>query len=348
MQALHAARDAVTDRQRLVALLDAWVERPDPVLAELIALAGVRALAERGGIVLAGTRADQQAQWMALAKSRDPVVVDWLVEHVVSTQSGASKDRIAVLVGWRPDPRLARGLLELARSKPLTSRQNRPFWTMLFRIVASQLHAGVAPLVDELAAGVRVTEFDALFHSKLRQLQARLAAVPRMPPPSAEATVVLEAIASRVGLASQRAAAKTVDDFLREIWQAPSDDGPREVFADWLLERGDPWGELITLQIARWRQGPATTKSRRERALLDEHAREWMGPLEPVVLSTNARFERGFLYGCKVHWRRLAAAPALMTHPAWATVREFEIEPDGERPCGRWLDHVISLGAKRR
>lgn len=35
------------------------------------------------------------------------------------------------------------------------------------------------------------------------------------------------------------------------VLAAPDDDAPRLVYADWLTERGDPWGELIALQIAR-------------------------------------------------------------------------------------------------
>ena len=49
------------------------------------------------------------------------------------------------------------------------------------------------------------------------------------------------------------AVAKTAEDFYAEIWAKPKDDGPREVFADWLIEQGDPRGELIALQIARAR-----------------------------------------------------------------------------------------------
>ena len=36
--------------------------------------------------------------------------------------------------------------------------------------------------------------------------------------------------------------------FLRKIMDHPHEVGPRLVFADWLEERGDPWGELIRLQ----------------------------------------------------------------------------------------------------
>lgn len=37
--------------------------------------------------------------------------------------------------------------------------------------------------------------------------------------------------------------------FLNTCAERPDDDGPRLVFADWLEERGDPWGEYIRNQI---------------------------------------------------------------------------------------------------
>jgi hypothetical protein len=72
-----------------------------------------------------------------------------------------------------------------------------------------------------------------------------------------------------------------------------------------------------------------------------------MGALEPAVDNRVFRYERGFLISCRVAWRKLAATPGLMTHPAWATVRDYELDPDGEQSCDRWLDHMIALGAKR-
>lgn len=41
-----------------------------------------------------------------------------------------------------------------------------------------------------------------------------------------------------------------MDDFLQAILAEPEDDSPRLVYADYLSERGDPRGELISLQIA--------------------------------------------------------------------------------------------------
>lgn len=346
VEQLEHARDASADASLLHALLEAWRIAQFPVLAELIPIAAQRAVARQRPIAMPERRFQLDVLWSNVAELRDPVSLDWLLEHLVSaSNSVASKENIKALEGWPVDPRIAIRLLEIARTKPLTTR--RPFWTQLFAIVEQQLHAGVAPLVAELAQTARVTEFDQVFLRRMRKLRDRVALL-RPPAPSPVEAQLLEAIAARLELSSRRAATKTADEFLLDIWQHADDDGPREVFADWLLERADPWGELITLQLSRWRKGPAARKLPRERALLEEHSKKWLGPLEPVVVTSLMRFERGFLFGCRVHWRRLAAAPALMTHPAWATVREYELDAYGEQRCEAWLDHMIAHGAKRR
>ena len=46
--------------------------------------------------------------------------------------------------------------------------------------------------------------------------------------------------------------------FLKAIFDAPADDLPRLVFADWLDERGESaWAELIRLQCSMHRSPPA-------------------------------------------------------------------------------------------
>jgi uncharacterized protein (TIGR02996 family) len=74
----------------------------------------------------------------------------------------------------------------------------------------------------------------------------------------------------------------------------PDDDGPRLVYADWLLERGDPRGELIQLQCRRRRRAPDRNAMQRERELLKAHRREWLGPLHEFVKG-KAELVRGFL-----------------------------------------------------
>src|ERR1043165_3448158 len=89
------------------------------------------------------------------------------------------------------------------------------------------------------------------------------------------------------------AAADADAELLALVYAAPDDDGPRLVYADALLERGDPRGELIALQIARAR-GPVSDDARaREAELLTDHARlaAWGQPLSTGGTCT---FERGF------------------------------------------------------
>lgn len=82
------------------------------------------------------------------------------------------------------------------------------------------------------------------------------------------------------------------------VLAAPDDDGPRLVYADWLIEHGDPRGELIVLQIARSRLPADDLKAaelkQRERALWDAHGESWFAPFRTPAGDVNATFERGF------------------------------------------------------
>lgn len=76
--------------------------------------------------------------------------------------------------------------------------------------------------------------------------------------------------------------------FLDAIARAPTDDAPRLVYADWLLDRGDLRGELIQLQITR-------PDDSRVKELLAEHQEEWFGlPWDERVRFV---FDRGFPTG---------------------------------------------------
>jgi uncharacterized protein (TIGR02996 family) len=112
-------------------------------------------------------------------------------------------------------------------------------------------------------------------------------------------------------------------DLLAAIHDNPDADEPRLVYCDWLLERGDPRGEFIALQYKRHRGESLTPEqSRRERALLRERLRAWMGPLYAVTYVKHNTFERGFLERCTFQPRG-AATHKVVNHPAWATVRDL-------------------------
>ncbi|MEO8701262.1 MAG: TIGR02996 domain-containing protein [Kofleriaceae bacterium] len=66
------------------------------------------------------------------------------------------------------------------------------------------------------------------------------------------------------------------------VLAAPDDDAPRLAYADWLTARGDPWGELISVQIARTLADTPELRNR-ERELLES-------PPQP-----RGEFRRGFV-----------------------------------------------------
>jgi uncharacterized protein (TIGR02996 family) len=87
------------------------------------------------------------------------------------------------------------------------------------------------------------------------------------------------------------------EEFLQAIIAEPDDDGPRLVFADWLEERGDPRAEFIRVQCELAsrpaRDGRRPGWEAREKALLAQHGKAWLGPLAGLV--TAWEFRRGFV-----------------------------------------------------
>lgn len=86
--------------------------------------------------------------------------------------------------------------------------------------------------------------------------------------------------------------AETERSLLAAITAAPDDDAPRQVFADWALERGDARGELIRLQLLR---DPSAEDKRRAAALLAASWKAMAGELAKWCGPNS--FERGFVSG---------------------------------------------------
>jgi uncharacterized protein (TIGR02996 family) len=330
----------------LAALLEAWYVVPHDALVPLIELVGKRVARVP---TLPRTFQAQQAAWLEIAAAHDPRDLEWLIGSLFCPHGAPTRERIAALSRWPQDPRFARLLLSACVGRHLTSEKNRPVWTAVLRLLRTRAGRRDIPHVRQLATISGTSVFDQYLRRQLGRLADQLSrerfGAPR---PLARSTAdLLASIGAKLDAARVHTAERTADELLAEVWRAPEDDGPRAVLADWLIERGDPRGELVSLQLARHRGRGTVASQRRERKLLRDHARTWMGPLEPVVSTSAFVFERGFLAACKVRWRVLAGVPELMTHPAWATVRSYVIAPDGERACGAWLDHMIALGAKR-
>ncbi len=83
------------------------------------------------------------------------------------------------------------------------------------------------------------------------------------------------------------------------VFDAPDDDGPRLVYADWLQAQGDPRGELAAVQHALGdARGPGWAELKcRELELFTEHGRALFGPLMkwPKARLTSLEWRCGFV-----------------------------------------------------
>jgi uncharacterized protein (TIGR02996 family) len=88
------------------------------------------------------------------------------------------------------------------------------------------------------------------------------------------------------------------EELLEAVYRAPDDLSAREVYRDALLERGDPRGEFIALQLSP--DAGSVASKRQADALRSRHQREWLRPLSLNESSmSHAKlevFSRGFLH----------------------------------------------------
>lgn len=116
---------------------------------------------------------------------------------------------------------------------------------------------------------------------------------------------------------------ETGDRLLRAVCARPDDDDLRRIWADWLLEQGDPRGEFVQLQSAPLRLQTSTTLAR-ERELLDAHQERWLGPLAGRV--GYAEWDRGLLVGCTLRYPPASWLRENVGHPLWAALRSLWLE----------------------
>jgi uncharacterized protein (TIGR02996 family) len=136
-----------------------------------------------------------------------------------------------------------------------------------------------------------------------------------------------------VSLARTRAPrASSAAELLELVHQDPDDDAARLVYADFLLEQGDPLGEFVHLQFRQRGPGLSPQAQQRMEGLQRKHQRDWLRPLWPALVAGGRLrveppvFERGFLVGA---WVAPPPHPlsGLWQRPEWATVRWLKGKP---------------------
>ncbi len=312
-----AALDAGDDARALGLLVEVWGELPDDTIGDAVVALGPRA-ARHAPVPTGETVRELDAAWHAAAASSEPCVRHHLLHG--ATEGDLAK-RLLALGPY--DPRVPRAITaHLANPKLRRTtlsqfdRGIKAVWTPIGALlVAARDRRALATLIAarrEIIGRVppaRKADVTARIDAMIAEVQAACDAAPTLDAADAErARAILAAVTRRP--ASEDADAETAARLLADIYRAPADDGPRAVYADWLLERGDPRAELIALQLA-----PISPYDRVAQ-IVRTHEGELLGSLAPYVRSPT--FARGFVARCTVVD---GAVPP--PDPAWATVTEI-------------------------
>ena len=147
----------------------------------------------------------------------------------------------------------------------------------------------------------------------------------------------------------------TPEALLARVLSETEDSALRQVWADALLEAGDPRGEVIALQIATGGQPLNAAQDKRARSILAKHAVEWLGPLSGILMHKKGLvFDRGLLKACHVQVKSVPALEAAVGHPLWSAVERMwfcdrfawdpRIAPLLVHPVMRSLKELIGVG----
>ncbi len=323
--ALEAAERAAWD-EVLEPLIQAWRELRDPRLAALVA----RTSALTVSTVREGDRPRElHERWLQDAEGASAATIGRLLTTLLdATGSPQVSERLKAMRAWPDDPRVVDGAFELLETCPFrrgVTEDGLPFEgrvVSLLTQIEDLRTFGRAEVLVAKTARAEAWHPEATVH---RELGALLPAFARVRPRRALAPDelgVVEALESRVERAHALRSADVGrgEELLAAIHANPGDDALRAVYADWLVERGDPRGEFINLQLRR-----TGKPSARERELVTLHGKQWLGPLAQAVLKEGQRWERGFLVACVFGPKTKAAFAAADGHPTFATVEELEL-----------------------
>lgn len=310
-------------------LVAAWRVHRAARLADLVDVVGAKVDGEVTPLV-ASKRAADLAAWTTRERARDPRDFGALM---AAARGGGQDDVVAhvrALAAW-DDPRLSRGLLALLADPPYAGVRSRGMLKVVLEALESTHDVRVVPLARELAGrypSIVQSGTGGWVATELEALAARMSTLspPSIPDELARACAALEerlgptALEGRHDEDRRTKTREALQHLEAMVHEAPDDDDRRLVFADALLEAGDPRGELVVLQLARARGTADAEQRAREQALrFDSSAlASWAQPLSNAGACT---FERGFPVAVS-----LFAKPArdVLASPAWATVRRLQ------------------------
>ena len=288
-QRYQAAVAAGDERSALQVALAAWRINPAPSVARAVERVSGRLQPGVSPQVGRGP-AEYQAAWLATAESDpDPATVGWLATHlmtrlpvtkdyVASVRFAALFPRLSALAKLGPDPRVATAFVAAITSCKVGFQGGDGLYRRMLALLEEQ---GDPRQIEALQAAAEAPRFDVVwardrFSEVLRKFVD-------------EAAVVDFGEVDGAAWSEAHGGAADEAALLQAIYDDPDDDDARAVYADALIERGDPRGEFISLQLA------DTSQSRKQaRKILRDHGADWLDA--DLTQVSNARaFRRGFL-----------------------------------------------------
>jgi uncharacterized protein (TIGR02996 family) len=303
--AVHEARLAVTrgDLATAVAqLVLAWAELPSPRIAAVASQLSARLPMPDFPSKLV----QREEVWLAVAARHDPALLPSLLAVDWPAHPRVARARLARLVEFPPDPRIAHAVHELWAMKRYRSVGDE-FWHAAFAALARWRDPTVTEIVRAGRAGPVPPRWG-LFGPRLALDLANLPAAPVLDAVEDDLAQLEAALAPRTATT-----AATRHELLEAVYDDPDADEPRAVLADALLADGDPRGELIQLQLARRGTG-------RIKALLRASAARWLDGLDGLVEHTV--FRRGFVAELAVDGGCARLEPG---RRAWRTVESLRL-----------------------
>lgn len=307
----------------LATLLDEWRQTRDPATANVIDAIGDRLPRSP---LRARSKVDEQRLFLELAAQDRPEDLGVLLATPwPPAQWKLAQERVEALAKRRPDPRVAAGLMRLTKPKLYDSWGSYPFWTTLFTTVLELGDRRAAADLETLAQEASKTGVYYVDTTVGRALAALLdkrsvsdsiAHHPVVAPSDPESLSAMRE--SLTGAPSEN---RSGEELLSQIHREPDNDDARRVYADWLVEQGDPRGELIHLQCERAAGRGTGAMARREGQLLKEHKKSWLDGLERLARNEHIELERGFVASIALGPDR-APLGATVELPIWSLIRE--------------------------
>jgi len=253
----------------------------------------------------------RELHWHGLARSLDEAVLPTLLAENWPVHPRQAKARVELLEAWPRSPRTSTALLALLGRGQYRSRAGRVVTRRIFTML---IDAG-DPAVTEYLARLDVERGTAAEGERASMpaiMRRRRPAEPVWEPREADALAAIEGMLAP----THETHVRVRDELIRAVYESPLDDAPRLVLADHLIERGDPRGELIALQIQRHRDGRRGGVAH-ERALIRRGGRAWFDGLDADG-ATEIVIDRGFPISATSPGEHFRA-------PAWATIESLMV-----------------------